>query len=117
MGFLTYNFNPAKVFMGDTGSLFLGGAIAALAFAYDMPMILITLCVMFIIETLSDIIQVGYFKLSHGKRVFKMAPYHHHLEMGGWTGRKWKEKELFVLYTGVSTLCMVLSFLAVFDRF
>ena len=117
MGFLTFNFNPAKVFMGDTGSLFLGGAIAGLAFAYDMPMILVTLCIMFIIETLSDIIQVGYFKLTHGKRVFKMAPFHHHLEMGGWTGRKWKEKELFVLYTGVSTLCMVLSFLAVFDRF
>ena len=117
MGFLTFNFNPAKVFMGDTGSLFLGGAIAGLAFAYDMPLILIFLCVMFILETLSDIIQVGYYKLSHGKRVFKMAPFHHHLEMGGWTGRKWKEKELFVLYTGVSLLCMVLSFLMVYERF
>ncbi len=117
MGFLVYNFNPARVFMGDTGSLFLGGAIAAMAFAYDMPLILILLCVMFIIETLSDIIQVGYFKLSHGKRVFRMAPFHHHLEMGGWTGRKWKEKELFILFTGISLLCMVLSFLVVFDRF
>ena len=117
MGFLVYNFNPAKVFMGDTGSLFLGGAIAAMAFAYDMPLILIPLCLMFIIETLSDIIQVGYFKLSHGKRVFRMAPFHHHLEMGGWTGRKWKEKELFILFTGVSLLCMVFSFLIVFDRF
>ena len=117
MGFLTFNFNPAKVFMGDTGMLFLGGAIAGLAFAYDMPLILIFLCVMFILETLSDIIQVGYYKLSHGKRVFKMAPFHHHLEMGGWTGRKWKEKELFVLYTGVSLLCMVLSFLMVYERF
>lgn len=117
MGFLVYNFNPAKVFMGDTGSLFLGGAIAAMAFAYDMPLILILLCVMFIIETLSDIIQVSYFKLSHGKRVFRMAPFHHHLEMGGWTGRKWKEKELFILFTGISLLCMVLSFLVVFDRF
>ena len=117
MGFLTFNFNPAKVFMGDTGSLFLGGTIAGLAFAYDMPLILIFLCVMFILETLSDIIQVGYYKLSHGKRVFKMAPFHHHLEMGGWTGRKWKEKELFVLYTGVSLLCMVLSFLMVYERF
>lgn len=117
LGFLTFNFNPAKVFMGDTGSLFLGGAIAALAFAYDMPLILIPLCVMFIIETLSDIIQVSYFKLTHGKRVFKMAPFHHHLEMGGWTGRKWNEKELFVMYTGVSFLCMVMSFLMVFERF
>lgn len=87
MGFLLYNFNPAKVFMGDTGSLFLGGAIAAMAFAYDMPLILITLGIIYIVETLSDIIQIGYFKLSHGKRVFKMAPFHHHLEMGGWTGK------------------------------
>ena len=117
MGFLVYNFNPAKVFMGDTGSLFLGGAIAAMAFANDIPLILITLCVMFIIETLSDIIQVGYFKLTHGKRVFRMAPFHHHLEMGGWTGRKWKEKEIFVLYTGIALLCMVFSFLIVFERF
>lgn len=74
MGFLIYNYNPAKVFMGDTGSLFLGGAIVALAFAYDMPLILIVLGLMYIIETLSDIIQVGYFKLSHGKRVFKWLP-------------------------------------------
>ena len=117
MGFLVYNFNPAKVFMGDTGSLFLGGAIAAMAFAYDMPLILIPLCVMFIIETLSDIIQVGYFKMTGGKRVFRMAPFHHHLELGGWTGRKWKEKEIFVLYTGVALLCMVFSFLTVFERF
>ena len=87
MGFLVFNFNPAKVFMGDTGSLFLGGAIAAMAFAYDMPLILIPLCVMFIIETLSDIIQVGYFKATHGKRVFRMAPFHHHLELGGWNLR------------------------------
>ena len=117
MGFLVYNFNPAKVFMGDTGSLFLGGAIAAMAFAYDIPRILIPLCVMFIIETLSDILQVGYFKMTHGKRIFRMAPFHHHLELGGWTGRKWKEKEIFVLYTGVSLLCMVFSFLIVFERF
>lgn len=93
LGFLVYNFNPAKVFMGDTGSLFLGGAIAALAFSYDMPLILIPLGIVYIIETLSDIIQVTYFKLTHGKRVFKMAPFHHHLEMGGWTGKKWKEKK------------------------
>ena len=115
MGFLGYNFNPARVFMGDTGSLFLGGAIAALAFSYNIPMILIPLCVMFILETLSDIIQVGYYKLSHGKRIFKMAPFHHHLEMGGWTGRKWKEKELFVLYTCVSVICMAVSFLLVYN--
>ncbi len=117
MGFLVYNFNPAKVFMGDTGSLFLGGAIAALAFAYDMPLILITLGIVFIIETLSDIIQVTYFKLTHGKRVFKMAPFHHHLEMGGWTGKKWKEKELFALFTSVSLIFAIISFIGVYNRF
>lgn len=117
MGFLMYNFNPAKVFMGDTGSLFLGGAIAAMAFAYDMPLILITLGFIYIIETLSDIIQVVYFKLSHGKRVFKMAPFHHHLEMGGWTGKKWTEKELFVLFTGISFAFTIISFIGVYQRY
>lgn len=117
MGFLVYNFNPAKVFMGDTGSLFLGGAIAALAFAYDMPLILITLGIVYIIETLSDIIQVTYFKLTHGKRVFKMAPFHHHLEMGGWTGKKWKEKELFALFTSASLVFAIISFIGIYNRF
>ncbi|MBQ9249718.1 MAG: phospho-N-acetylmuramoyl-pentapeptide-transferase [Oscillospiraceae bacterium] len=117
LGFLVYNFNPAKVFMGDTGSLFLGGAVAALAFAYDMPLILITLGIIYIIETLSDIIQVGYFKLTHGKRVFRMAPFHHHLEMGGWTGKKWSEKELFVLFTGISLVFAIISFIGVYQRY
>ena len=117
MGFLVYNFNPAKVFMGDTGSLFLGGAIAALAFAYDMPLILITLGIIYIIETLSDIIQVTYFKLTHGKRVFKMAPFHHHLDRGGWTGKKWKEKELFALFTSISLVFAIISFIGVYNRF
>ena len=117
LGFLLYNFNPAKIFMGDTGSLFLGGAVAAMAFAYDMPLILVTLGIMYIIETLSDIIQVGYFKLSHGKRVFKMAPFHHHLEMGGWLGKKWKEKEIFSLFVCVTIVFAVISFIGVYHRF
>ena len=117
LGFLVYNFNPAKVFMGDTGSLFLGGAVAALAFAFDMPLILITLGIVYIVETMSDIIQVGYFKLTHGKRVFRMAPFHHHLEMGGWTGKKWKEKEIFVLFTGISLLFAIISFIGVYQRY
>ncbi len=117
LGFLLYNFNPAKIFMGDTGSLFLGGAIAAMAFAYDMPLILIPVGIMFIIETLSDIIQVGYFKLTHGKRVFKMAPFHHHLEMGGWFGKKWKEKEIFCLFVSITTVFCILAFLGVFHRY
>ncbi len=117
VGFLTFNFNPAKVFMGDTGSLFLGGAVAALAFAYDMPLILVTLGFVYIVETLSDIIQITYYKLTHGKRVFKMAPFHHHLEMGGWTGKKWSEKELFFLFTGVSLLFAIISFIGVYGRY
>ncbi len=116
LGFLVYNFYPAKVFMGDTGSLFLGGAIAAMAFAYDMPLILVTLGIVYIIETLSDIIQVGYFKLTHGRRVFRMAPFHHHLEMGGWTGKKWKEVEIFALFSGISLLFAIISFIGVFHR-
>ena len=117
LGFLVYNFHPARVFMGDTGSLFLGGCIAGMAFALDVPLLLIPLCLMPIVETLSDIIQVGYFKLSHGKRVFKMAPFHHHLEMGGWTGRKWKEKEIFVLFTGITFIMAVFSLFGVIGRY
>ena len=117
LGFLIYNFNPARVFMGDTGSLFLGGAIAGMAFALDVPLLLIPLCIMPIIETLSDILQVGYFKLTHGKRIFKMAPFHHHLEMGGWTGRKWKEKEIFVLFVSITLVMAVISLLGVTGRY
>ena len=117
LGFLVYNFNPAKVFMGDTGSLFLGGAVAAMAFAYDMPLILITLGLMYTIETLSDSIQVCYFKLSGGKRFFRMAPFHHHLELGGWTGHKWSERGLFALYFCVSVVCAVVSFAGIFGRY
>ena len=80
--FLLYNFHPAKVFMGDTGSVF-GGAVCGLAFALDMPLILILVGIIYLLETLSDIIQVTYYKLTHGKRIFRMAPLHHHFEMGG----------------------------------
>ena len=117
LGFLVYNFHPARVFMGDTGSLFLGGCIAGMAFALDVPLLLIPLCVMPIIETLSDIIQVAYFKLTHGKRVFKMAPFHHHLEMGGWLGHKWKETQIFTLFTAVTAVMAVISLLGVTGRY
>ena len=112
VGFLIYNHYPAKVFMGDTGSLFLGGAVAALAFAYDMPLILILVGIVYICETMSDILQVGYFKLTHGKRIFKMAPLHHHFEMCGWN-----EKKVVAVFTTVSTIFCVLAFWGVTDRF
>ena len=111
-GFLLYNHYPAKVFMGDTGSLFLGGAVAALAFAYDMPLVLILVGFVYICETLSDIIQVSYFKLTHGKRVFKMAPLHHHFEMCGWS-----EKKVVAVFATVSLLFCLLAVVAVQGRF
>lgn len=105
-GFLCYNFFPAKVFMGDTGSLFLGGAVVGLAFALDMPLVLLLVGLIYIIETLSDILQVGYFKLTHGKRIFKMAPIHHHFEMCGWSEKKiWT---VFVLTTAI--MCVIAWF-------
>ena len=116
-GFLLYNHYPAKCFMGDTGSLFLGGAVCGMAFALDMPLILVPLGIIYIIETLSDIIQVTYFKLTHGKRVFRMAPFHHHLEMGGWTGRKWKETEIVFLFTGVTIVFAVIAFFGCIHRY
>ncbi len=112
VGFLFYNHYPAKVFMGDTGSLFLGGAVAALAFAYDMPLILILVGIVYICETMSDILQVGYFKLTHGKRIFKMAPLHHHFEMCGWN-----EKKVVAVFSTVSAIFCVLAFLGVMYRY
>jgi len=109
--FFVYNPHPAKVFMGDTGSLFLGGAVAALAFVFDMPLVLIPVGIIYILETLSDILQVGYFKLTHGKRIFRMAPLHHHLELGGWS-----EVKLFCVFSGVTLLACVLAFLGVMGR-
>ncbi len=110
--FLLFNFHPAKVFMGDTGSLFLGGAVCATAFALDMPLILVPLGIVYIVETLSDIIQVTYYKATHGKRIFKMAPLHHHFEMCGWS-----EVKIFTVFTTISALFAVISFFAVASRY
>ena len=83
LGFLTWNFYPARVFMGDTGSLFLGGMVCMAAFGVDMPVLLVPAGIVYVLETLSVILQVTYFKLTHGKRLFKMSPLHHHFEMCG----------------------------------
>ena len=109
--FFVYNHHPAKVFMGDTGSLFLGGAVAALAFAMDMPLILILVGIIYIAETMSDIIQVTYFKATHGKRFFKMAPLHHHLELSGWS-----EAKLVAVFSGITLVFCALAFLGVQGR-
>ena len=84
-GFLVYNFYPARVFMGDTGSLFLGGLVVGGSFMIDNPLLVVVFGIVYIIETASVILQVGYFKLTHGKRLFKMAPIHHHFEKCGWS--------------------------------
>ena len=110
--FLIYNFHPAKVFMGNTGSLFLGGAVCGLAFALDIPLVLILVGIIYIVETLSDIIQVTYFKLTHGKRIFRMAPLHHHLEMGGWS-----EVKLFIVFTLITLAACLLAYFGVMNRF
>ena len=84
-GFLMYNLHPAQVFMGDTGSLFIGGALTALAFGIEQPFLLVPIGILYIAENLSVILQVSYFKITHGKRLFKMSPLHHHFEMCGWS--------------------------------
>ncbi len=88
LGYLIWNYYPSKVMMGDTGSMFLGGMVVALAYAIDCPIILLFFGIIYVIEALSDVIQIGYFKITHGKRIFKMAPIHHHFEMCGWKERK-----------------------------
>ena len=104
--YLVYNWHPAKVFMGDTGSLFLGGIVCALAFALEMPLILILVGIIYIVETLSVILQVTYFKLTHGKRLFKMSPIHHHFEMSGW-----EEEKICLTFTGITAvMCLVAWF-------
>ena len=111
IAYLFYNWHPAKVFMGDTGSLFLGGMVCALAFALDMPLILILIGLVYIVETLSVILQVGYFKLTHGKRIFKMAPIHHHFEMCGW-----KEVKIVLVFTAVSAVMCILAWIGISGR-
>ena len=88
LGFLVYNFYPARVFMGDTGSLFLGGLVIGMAYMISNPLIIVIVGIIYIIEALSVMIQVTYFKLTHGKRFFKMAPIHHHFEKCGWSELK-----------------------------
>lgn len=109
IGFLLWNFHPARVFMGDTGSLFLGGMVAALAFGMDMPILLLPVGIVYWLEILSVVLQVTYFKLTHGKRIFKMSPIHHHFEMCGWSEVKiCVVFGLVALFSGaVTVLCVM----------
>ena len=106
LGFLVYNWNPARIFMGDTGSLFLGGLAAGLAFLAKSPLIILVVGIVYVIETASVILQVGYFKLTHGKRLFKMAPIHHHFEKCGWT-----ETSIVFLAAAVTLIVSVVSYI------
>lgn len=103
LGFLIFNIHPAKVFMGDTGSLFLGGVISGIALYLKVPLILIVIAIIPVIETLSVIIQVVYFKKT-GKRVFKMAPIHHHLELSDW-----RENQVVMLFSVITLLASVVG--------
>ena len=108
IAYLFYNWHPAKVFMGDTGSLFLGGIVCAMAFALDIPLILVLVGFVYIVETVSDLIQIGYFKVTHGKRFFKMAPIHHHFEMCGW-----KEEKIVIVFATVSAVMCLLAWFGI----
>ncbi len=108
IAYLFYNWHPAKVFMGDTGSLFLGGVVCALAFALNMPLILLLVGFVYMVEVLSDLIQFAYFRATHGKRFFKMAPIHHHFEKCGWN-----EVKIVLVFSAVSALMCLLAWFGV----
>ena len=105
IAFLLYNTYPAKIFMGDTGSLAIGGFVAACAFLMHMPLYILIFGLIYAIELLSVALQVGYFKLTHGKRIFKMAPIHHHFELCGWS-----EPRVVAVFTIVTVLLCVTAY-------
>jgi len=107
LGFLIYNVYPARVFMGDTGSLALGGFVAASAYMLRMPFFIIIIGFIYVIEVLSVMIQISYFNLSGGKRIFKMAPIHHHLELSGW-----KETRIVAVFSIITSLLCLVGFMA-----
>ena len=106
LGFLCFNAHPAKIFMGDTGSLFLGGMVAGYAILSPSPLSVLIACGVFLIEAFSVILQVVYFKLSHGKRVLRMAPLHHHFEKGGWS-----EERVVLVFSALGVIFALLAVL------
>ena len=107
LGFLCYNFNPAKVFMGDTGSMALGAAVVVVAIFTRTELFILLAGAIYVIEALSVVLQVGYFKLSHGRRLFKMAPIHHHFELCGW-----EETRVVIVFWVFTAVCVMVSFIA-----
>lgn len=107
LGFLLFNVHPASVFMGDTGSLALGGFVVASAYMLQMPLYILIVAFIYLAEVLSVIIQVGYFKLSGGRRIFKMAPIHHHFELCGWS-----ETRVVAVFAIVTAILCLIGFMA-----
>lgn len=107
LGFLMYNVYPARVFMGDTGSLALGGFVAATAYMLQMPLFILIVGLIYLVEVLSVMIQVGYFKLTHGKRIFRMAPIHHHFELGGWS-----ETRVVAIFSIITAILCIIGLMA-----
>ena len=107
LGFLLFNTYPARVFMGDTGSLALGGFVSAIALMLHMPLFIVIVGLIYLIEVVSDILQVGYFKLTHGKRIFKMAPIHHHFELSGYS-----ETQVVAAFSVVTALLCLIGIMA-----
>ena len=106
MGFLLFNVYPASVFMGDTGSLALGGFVASTAYMLKMPMFILIVALIYWVEILSVMIQVTYFKLSGGKRIFRMAPIHHHFELGGWS-----ETRVVAVFSIITAMLCLIAYL------
>lgn len=107
LGFLVYNVYPASVFMGDTGSLALGGFVAASAFMLKMPWFILIVGLIYFVESLSVMLQVAYFKITHGKRLFKMAPIHHHFELCGWS-----ETRIVAVFSIITAMLCLIAFSA-----
>ena len=107
LGFLLFNVHPAKMFMGDTGSLALGGFVISSMFMMQMPLFILIIGFVYLLETVSVILQVGYFKLTKGKRLFRMAPLHHHFELGGWS-----ETRVVTVFSIVTALMCLLGYIA-----
>jgi len=109
IGFLLYNFHPAKVFMGDTGSMFLGGLVCTMAFSMGLPVLILPVGIIYFIETLSVLLQTTYFKITHGKRIFKMTPIHHSFEMSGWN-----EMKIVLVFSTVTFIGGFIAFLWIY---
>lgn len=109
LGFLIYNFHPAKVFMGDTGSMFLGGSVLALGFGINLPVLILLFGIIYVVEAMSVVLQVISFQTT-GKRIFKMSPIHHHFEMCGWS-----EGKIVGVFSLVTLVGCIVSIIAVFN--